>query len=293
MATSMGNGNRRLPPGVHCGARPDPVLIESQPTALEDSNQELEKLLEDEPRKDAEQDQCARADPAAEQRLRNHEAMCARKIDELVEDVKAYRDWEREQMRRALLRTEEGAPPKRRCVLTLEAASGSADKPRIEHTLAFDVPMGGEPLTLTLRARMEPEPDNVSTVGVPSVAGEGVTTSPVQHTTMATDTAVMPQPDFLQERDFDDYQAVYRQWREGHLELEDTVKKFGAEVAEFVQSQYAMGPVEGTLHARPTQMMDGDAAPIFAPLDSRERSAMVAPGAPRPTFGFFESMYGQ
>eukprot|EP00439_Symbiodinium_sp_Y106_P037349 s2873_g4.t1 len=117
-----------------------PVLIESQPTAPEDPNVEQERTLED-----REQDRCARADDVAEWRLRNHEAMCAREIDELKEDAKAYQAWEREQMRRALLRTDEGAPPKRRCVLTLEAASGSMDKPRIEHTMAFDVPMGGEP----------------------------------------------------------------------------------------------------------------------------------------------------
>ena len=119
------------------------------------------------------------------------------------------------------------------------------------------------------------------------------TTSPMQSETLALGAAIVQQPGPLQEMDFDDYQAVYRQWRDGHMGIEDIVKRFGADVAEFVQSQYAMGPMEDTPHARPTQMVGGDAAPHLAPLDSRERSAMVAPGAPKPTFGFFESMYGQ
>ena len=63
-------------------------------------------------------------------------------------------------MKRAMAGSASGDPPKRRCILTVEAASSSTDRPRVVHTLALNVALDGE-LTLIIRARMEPEPEEV------------------------------------------------------------------------------------------------------------------------------------
>ena len=119
-------------------------------------------------------------------------------------------------MKRAMAGSASGDPPKRRCILTVEAASSSTDRPRVVHTLALNVALDGE-LTLIIRARMEPEPEEVPTVAVasPIIDADGGTTA------SATNTAGAPQgdvcsmlveatspPTIFALMDFSDYEAV-------------------------------------------------------------------------------------
>ena len=55
----------------------------------------------------------------------------------------------------------------------METATGSSDAPRVTHCWALDVPHTGESVTLTIKARMEPDPKDVSTEMIPSVKADG------------------------------------------------------------------------------------------------------------------------
>ncbi|CAE7511598.1 unnamed protein product [Symbiodinium sp. CCMP2592] len=132
-----------------------PVQVESQTTAADAMEADLARLVADEESEREWQAQREREEAEERDRLAQHEC------NSLQRDAEAYRQWELEQVRGAMVRSE--GPNKRRCVLTMEAASGSMDQPRRVHTMALDVPTTGEAVTLTITARMEPDPEEVST----------------------------------------------------------------------------------------------------------------------------------
>ena len=93
-------------------------------------------------------------------------------------------------------------------------------------------------------------------------------------------------PTQLDAMEFDEYEKVYRLWREGKVDLAEVARDYGNDVADMVQAQHAIvGLQDGGEEVEPL--------PSPQPLDTRERSGMVKEGGPRPPFGFFENMYGQ
>eukprot|EP00439_Symbiodinium_sp_Y106_P006306 s1301_g1.t1 len=233
----------------------EPILVDTQTT---DTNE-------------VEQDPCL------------YEELRQREIRELRADAEAYGQWEQEQVRNAM-RPVEGPSSKRRCVMSIEAATGSEDTPQIVRTLSVDIPVDGEPVVLTLRVRELSENGeqrgacNARETGVPAVAdggGQGREGPPP-----AT------RPTQLDAMEFDEYEKVYRLWREGKVDLAEVARDYGNDVADMVQAQHAIvGLQDGGEEVEPL--------PSPQPLDTRERSGMVKEGGPRPPFGFFENMYGQ
>ena len=128
----------------------EPILVDTQTT---DTNE-------------VEQDPCL------------YEELRQREIRELRADAEAYGQWEQEQVRNAM-RPVEGPSSKRRCVMSIEAATGSEDTPQIVRTLSVDIPVDGEPVVLTLRVRELSENGeqrgacNARETGVPAVADGG------------------------------------------------------------------------------------------------------------------------
>ena len=173
-----------------------------------------------------------------EQELREHEELCARELRLLRSEAEDYQNWERAQLKRAMTATEPTLPRKR-CVLTFEAATGSMDRPRVVHTLALDVPVDGDPVVLTLKAQMEPEPEDVPTVAVPSPVGEGDNEAQ-ESVQVQMSSPVQPYPLM----DFADYEKVYRTWRAGQMTLEGIGAQYGPEVQDLLQAQFAAAVVE-------------------------------------------------
>ncbi|CAE7242656.1 unnamed protein product [Symbiodinium sp. CCMP2592] len=269
-------------------SEPTPLQVDSQstapgPTVATDADDELLQLLEDEDSERRWQDQRAREEAEERRRLQAHRELCERELAELQAEAEAYRAWENAEVRKATA-SSRPSPSKRRCVMTLEAASGSEETPTILHTLSVDVPLTGEPLTLTIRARMEPEPENVSTVAVDSAA-EGRDGTPPQ----ATAATCSSLPNLFPELAFQDYEQVYARWRRGEITTLAVAQQYGAEVADLVQTQYAVGQAENMSMERG----GGLGLPPLEPVDTRELSPVMAPDHPRPQFPFFESMYGQ
>ncbi|CAE7776449.1 unnamed protein product [Symbiodinium sp. CCMP2592] len=265
-------------------SEPSPVPLDSQSTAAGEGNMpmmdhDLDKLLEDELSEEHWQDQRRREEDEERRRLAAHEELQEREMAELKADARAYREWEQDQVRQEVLAAR--PPHKRRCVLAVEAASGSGDHPRILHTLALDVPLTGEPVSLTIRARMEADPENVSTVQVESEPGPPI--GPGQKAVNNDTGGVIGA---FGELEFKDYEAIYAKWRDGVLTVEEIECQYGREVAEMVQAQHVVAQAED-------QSLERLRETGPPPLDDRELSPMMQEGKPKPDFPFFESMYGQ
>ena len=102
-------------------------------------------------------------------------------------------------MKRAMAGSASGDPPKRRCILTVEAASSSTDRPRVVHTLALNVALDGE-LTLIIRARIDADGGTTASATNTAGAPQGdVCSMLVEATSPPTIFALM---------DFSDYEAV-------------------------------------------------------------------------------------
>ncbi|CAE7577257.1 plbB [Symbiodinium sp. CCMP2592] len=267
-----------------------PIQVESQTTMdpVRDLDHELNLLLEDEDSERAWQEQRAQEEAAERDRLQEFETMCAKELVELRADAHAFRAWEQDQMVEAMARA---PPPKRRCVLTVEAASSSSDRPRVMHTFAVDVPVNGTPVSLTIRATMEPDPENVSTRAVTSVPVE----QPNQGQRGDGPGELLTEA--LTDLSFEDYQRIYDQWQRGELLLAEIIVQYGSTVAELLQSQRALMVEETAVHME--QETDGVAGNMPASVEPGEAlpglptSPLMAAGAERPRFCFFESMYGQ
>ena len=122
----------------------------------------------------------------------------------------------------------------------------------------MDVPDDGTEATITVRAKMELDPDGVDTQLVPSpgacsrmdaienvaVVGSVATGPPGTSTTSAEShqppTPEMPGP-LLPQLGFQDYEKVYDSWSRGELTLDEVVRQYGKDVSEMIQAQYVLG----------------------------------------------------
>ena len=132
-----------------------------------------------------------------------------------------YQAWEDWEMNQHMV----GGPPERprlrkRCVLELEVASSSSDGPRRTQVIA--VPEDGH-VTIRMRAAMveEVEESEVSTVVL----------EPPQHQPVVATS--------FEELGFEDFQVQYRRWVAGSLGASEVVTRFGPDMLEMMQAQWA------------------------------------------------------
>ena len=215
------------------------------------------------------------------------ERLKAQELCILQEQAREYQAQEDRLMAEAL-----GRPAKRRCVVSLELATGSGDKPKVLHTLSAEVPEDGGSLTLVMRASFEPEADTVSTIGVPSPSREAAAGGgQSQGVPEAT----------LSQLDFHEFEFLYSEWRAGKKSSKDIAQQYGNDVVELLEAQKAVTAVEDEEHDNgPGHGLEGGIFEVIADaLGSQgdsptyETSAMMAPGQPRIRFALFESIYGQ
>ncbi|CAE7395223.1 unnamed protein product [Symbiodinium microadriaticum] len=145
--------------------RPPPELVETQ---QQTTDEVIAGLLQDEAEEHEWDEAEQRQLEDREKERQAHEALCEQEAQYLASEAMAYQQWEQhvtaEALKRHELEPEEDPPPKRRCLVSLEVASGSNDRPRILQTLGFEVPSDGTELRLTLRANMETVPSEVPTI---------------------------------------------------------------------------------------------------------------------------------
>ncbi|CAE7202627.1 unnamed protein product [Symbiodinium sp. CCMP2592] len=275
----------------------EPIHVETQTTAAAsgDFDRELEMLLEDEESERNWRAQRAAEEAHEQERQREFEASCARELVELRADAKAFRDWEQEQMNAALARP---GPSKRRCVMTIEASSGSSDKPRMLHTFEVDVPMNGSAVQLSIRATMEPDPEDVTTQAAsPAPIGDKSITDADQGP-RAHEHGGGPPTGIPDDLSFRDYQGIYEKWRAGTLTMDMITAQYGHDVAELLQTQQALVVSDSMPEGgQPSQGVNSLGLPAEA-MDSGEdlgppTSPLMAAGADKPRFCIFESVYGQ
>ena len=225
---------------------------------------------------------------AAREQLENQE------LQHLAEEARQYREWEQAQTEHALRRTVlEGPAAKRRCVLTMEVASGSGDSPRRIQTPGYDLPTNGTPLTFTIRAQLEETPSEVPTQLVPEAPDEGACEEeaaldpPKEHSDAQPGVSLQvqrpTQADLLGLLDFAEYEAIYDRWRKGELTQGDITEQFGADVAEMVLAQEAV-----------RDAIDGEDSEVEC---QNSKTSLVTPDASQeltPTrvpYGTFEMVY--
>ncbi|CAE7880181.1 unnamed protein product [Symbiodinium sp. KB8] len=184
------------------------------------------------------------------------EHLCQQELCNLEQEAMEYKDWERGIEASALKRAYDGPgrSGKSRCVLTVEMATGSGDRPRIVRTVGLDMPLNGTPVTFTLRAEMEPVPSEVSTTLVDPEqanmsAGQGFGAD-----TLVQDVENQPtQPGFAGQQgpcggatgvlalmDFKEYEVLYDRWQRGELNHKEVASYYGAEVLDLMLAQEAL-----------------------------------------------------
>ena len=275
------------------------------------STQELEELVQDE----AEElklrvDQEAQA-AEEESRREAHELLCQQEAAHLLEEAADYRAWERQVERDSLkrgLETDEGAGSKRQCHMTVEVATGSADRPQVLHTLGLTVPTDGTTLTLRFRASMESAPSEVSTVPVvlnstirptlpqpeedPDVFVTGATAQGGHQGQFDSINATRgTQPNLLGLIEFEEYSLLYDRWRRGELAQHDIQEQYGTEVAELMLAQEAMNDQADDEDLEGYQPMAPEAVPGGATGKGMYQDE--AGVWRRHRFGRFEVVYGQ
>ena len=104
--------------------------------AATEAEHDLDMLLRDE----EEERQCRREEEEEDERVAKFENMADQEAAHLQEQAAEFRAWEERQMAAAMEKGASSPPHKKRCVLTLEAASSSSDRPRIMHTIELEVP---------------------------------------------------------------------------------------------------------------------------------------------------------
>ena len=269
------------------------VPVESQESgrgrsAIMEEEHDFNKLLQDEEEEREWQAQRAREEEQERARLRQYESMGELEAAHLREEAGDFRAWEDGQLEAAMCR--EDRPGKRRCIISMEATSGSADAPRVTHRLQFEVPDDGTVVTISLRAHMAASAESTSTVPV----------APTQNQALASGTALLEDsvvvhrdtvPDLLPYLTFQEYEAIYRSWRKQEQTLQQIEAKYGEEVADFLQAQRAVEQaedVETEMRLPRTTRMEE-----IGKEHVQGRNPMCAPGSPLIRFPFFESMYGQ
>ena len=221
---------------------PVPQMIDTQ------INVSIDELLQDEEEEwnrraalEAQQEE-EEAFRAAREQLEDQE------LQHLAEEARQYREWEQAQTEQSLRRSALEVPAsKRRCVLTMEVATGSGDSPRRIQTLGYDLPTDGGPLTFTIRAQLEETPSEVPTQLVPEAPDgeaceeEAELDPPKERSDAAPEGSLQvqrpTQADLLGLLDFAEYEAIYDRWRKGELTQGDITEQFGTDVAEMEQSE--------------------------------------------------------
>ncbi|CAE7715728.1 Pol, partial [Symbiodinium sp. CCMP2592] len=142
----------------------------------------------------------------------------------LQQQAAEFQKWERDLVRNEMDKTKPQKRQRTCCMVDVEAASSSGDKPRIGHRFSLMVPDDGQAVTLTVRAQMVPAPEEVSTDEMPSPAG--VPSSAKAECSTA--------PRAMEAMEFADFQAIYQQWHTGELTLDQIQEQHGSEVAELI-----------------------------------------------------------
>ena len=251
-----------------------PGYRQGQMAQLVDSGPEvnIDELLQDEAEARAHREACEAQAAEEEEKDRlareAQENLYQQELDHLEQEAMEYKDWERAVEAQALKRPGDGLDDrggKSRCVLTVEMATGSGDKPKLIRTMGVDLPMNGTPVVIRLRAEPEPNPSEVSTVPVSPPMGE--TTNPGQlistpqelpemvgdpaptaaseeHPDMASQgsqqVADNRAPGLLRLLDYKDYEVLYDRWHRGELNYREVVLYYGAEVLDLMLAQEAV-----------------------------------------------------
>ena len=224
------------------------------------SEQELDELIQDEADERRLRAELETRDAEEEARQEAHDLLCQQEAAHLQAEAADYRAWERQMERDSLkrdLEVDERTGSKRLCHMTVEVATGSADRPQVLHTLGFTVPTDGTTLTMRFRASLESAPSEVSTVPVLSESvprptlpqpeeeqamsfsgadGSSRRGEPSDSICVARDT----QPNLLGLIEFEEYSLLYDRWRRGELTQQGIQEQYGAEVAELMLAQEAM-----------------------------------------------------
>ena len=158
-------------------------------------------------------------------------AACAEREAKLLQSqAAAYQAWEREELERELSRLSRKRGLES-CRLTVEASSGSRDKPRTVHSYSLMVPASGEELRITVTAAMVQDPGD---------AGSGSEKPPDEATSSEGPTVVLPAVTCgaigLQGMEFADYEKIYKRWKGGEHSLQEVEARYGVEVAELLMT---------------------------------------------------------
>ena len=242
---------------------------------------DIDTLLQDEAEERAHREACEAQAAEEEEKDRlareAQENLYQQELDHLEQEAKDYKDWERAVEARALKRPGDGLADregKSRCVLTVEMATGSGDEPRLVRTMGVDLPLNGTPVVIRLRAELEPNPSEVSTVPVsplvdvggtsglraaggtsgPRASGPGAASEIPAETVLATtrdECSDMPSQSsqqavadrssgLLHLLDFKDYEVLYDRWYRGELNYREVILYYGAEVLDLMLAQEAV-----------------------------------------------------
>ncbi|CAE7196588.1 unnamed protein product [Symbiodinium sp. CCMP2592] len=180
----------------------EPVAVESDsgPTIIEEGHREVEVTQPD----------AVLDDPTNEQEaLREQECML------LQQQAADFQRWERDLLRRELAKKESPAKKARTC------CRGSGGRLRKWGQTAYHSETA---LKLTITARMEPAPEEVSTVD--ANGGEGTATSVRGECNTL--------PNALQLMEFEDFEQLYREWKAGRFSTEQVAAAHGQDVAELL-----------------------------------------------------------
>ena len=268
------------------------------------SDRAIEELIEDEAEERAVQQALEARDEEEEARREAHDLLCAQEMDHLQGEAAEYHDWERHVERASLKRASSPGrdeKSKKVCHMTMEIASGSGDRPRVMHTLGFDIPADGTDLTLRFRTHVDTEPSEVSTVvvpqptmeasaePVPAAQGGGTSPTAVGQASESLQVAQDSMPNLLSLMEFEEYSLLFDRWRRGELSQQEVQKQYGTEVMELMLAQEAI-----------QEQADGegleDPTPSLLVPDTVKGNGMFRNEEgvlERYKFGRFEVIYGQ
>ncbi|CAE7637766.1 NLRC3 [Symbiodinium microadriaticum] len=285
--------------------RQPPQAVDSLP------DQEIDELVREEAEEAAWRGAEHRRDEEEEARREAHEHLCEQEAQHLLEEAAAYKRWERTMEKNSLKRSTPGAEPaegKRQCCLSVEVASSSSDRPRVLHTLSFDVPTNGSALTFSFRANMQSAPSEVSTEPVVENQGEvppedssavqsgehlGPAQPSVLHDSLTANRDSVPE--LLQLMEFEEYAHLYDKWKRGDLTQQQVVQMYGTEAMELMLAQEAVGAaVDDEGHGGSGEVALTEQDRNISATEDHKGMYQNADGVwQRIPFSRFEAIYGQ
>ncbi|CAE7481984.1 unnamed protein product, partial [Symbiodinium necroappetens] len=289
-----------------------PQLIETQ-TQL---NVSIDELIQDEEEERARKVALEKQQDDEEEHRAAQERLLDQELQHLASEAQEYREWEQMVEAQGLKRAPGGVDResmKRRCVVTMEVASSSSSRPdRRIHTFDYELPLDGSPLTLTMRAMMEDNPSEVPTVVAPHTEPTAGTNGPArpdgapspleQHDhpaesseapigeTGALDSMMVAkhsQADILGLMEFEEYTAIYDQWRRGELTQQELLAQHGPDVMDLILAQEA---VQDALEGEHSEI-EHDPYEAATVKQEPEMPRDASPSRPRPRYGIFEQIY--